>query len=1285
MKRKLMLAAGQILSAFLFVSAAETTVTWTNTSKSATWLFGDTKNWNTAAGEIPSVAPTNGENVVFAEPPASVGGVSITTGPWSGGDSVVYLTGGASSPIVGTVTGGAKYLITHGKMEKTLIQKERRFVIGDPSGYLGYWGIGEPLCVFVVSPLADAVQRMSTILAANRPELDVAGDGTLEVAEINGRGTLAKHGRGNLTVKGTAGVDTTVVLADGGVTFEPPTSERIAELWRTAALHLDASAIETLTTSNADGYAWVTRWEDVRGTGVYAKPSGFTSKNSKTEYPWTRPGYLSVTGTSGNERAPTGLPVVSFGTSGAYMYGSLTPPGGDYTCDGPTNCEMVLSRSFTNVREAFYVARTPHTPGNSTILGTSDSTYHFMPEGGMFADYAQSDAEAGSVYRLRNGEMRFNGERRPLEDFKNATFYTAQTGYYVMGLSPAYDSTVGMLGSRNHMMYYSSGCRIGEVILFTNVLTKAERAYFNNYLKAKWLTGDTAFCTAENLIVDQTNANASVGVAQGAVASVKNVYLPAKKLVKTGAGTLEIGNLYPSNVAVTVAGGAMRFAGTTPVDDAAPADGAWMWLDAEQAETKMTTFTSGLHPGKTFVAEWRGRGADANARAVSKWGETDLTDSFASVPTLTTFNGRKVVDFGTAWDADRKDKSMMNFKATSATVPQSYSGFMAVRLLTSYLDWALFGSTAMDLYRQAYPYYHTICGTWYRQPNAANAVWTIDGAPHDGLGYNQAEIKQTSRMIVVAFSGDRKIVSDCLAYINGQPTKTTATFGGGNLQIGEVLLYDRVLTSDERMRTEAYLMNKWLGRKHPAVERKTRIASVSFGAGVDPVIDSETALEVLDVAGVGNRLVKKGGGSAQVSAIPMEGLDTISVKGGALTLDFTLSQKPGFRFDATAAGVFKTQEWRPESPEVAADDVLRTNVLAWADVSGNNVTASYQAAADWDESKRPDARKVLRAPTLQQVETRSGVVRPMVDFGATGGPNTGNKTSERYGVKDSSAMFFDKSASYREFHSIFADSMATKRQAVFTSKANTSFYRNWENGSAILRNELASAAVKNGLVRMDGETVEDPNATAIPENPHLLSFVTTSAVIVDTFAYCGDVQYSGGACYGEHMAFANPLTDAERRALEKGLMHKWFGADYSMAFASLELAEGATLNVSGEWRPASFSVAKLIGSGTVNLEKITGLAAFDFAFTAPNACESLTLNAAVSFADAVTVTVDLAGFGKVEAGTYPLVTADAVADVDLAGWTLDVVGTSNRSFALVKNGTSICLKVSKPGVLLIVR
>ena len=71
----------------------------------------------------------------------------------------------------------------------------------------------------------------------------------------------------------------------------------------------------------------------------------------------------------------------------------------------------------------------------------------------------------------------------------------------------------------------------------------------------------------------------------------------------------------------------------------------------------------------------------------------------------------------------------------------------------------------------------------------------------------------------------------------------------GHVKIGEIVTYTTALTPAEREKNIDYLMNKWLGKRHPAYERPAKDISVAFTG--DAGIGSDTDATFADVSGAG--------------------------------------------------------------------------------------------------------------------------------------------------------------------------------------------------------------------------------------------------------------------------------------------------------------------------------------------------------------------------------------------------------------------------------------------------
>ncbi len=517
--------------------------------------------------------------------------------------------------------------------------------------------------------------------------------------------------------------------------------------------------------------------------------------------------------------------------------------------------------------------------------------------------------------------------------------------------------------------------------------------------------------------------------------------------------------------------------------------------------------------------------------------------------------------------------------------------------------------------------------------------------------------------------------------------------------MGEYLLYDRKLTPAERRQTIAYLMKRWLGRSPEYAKTESReISEISFPEGEAAVLDTDVDMNVKGVSGFNGELVKKGSGSVTVNAMACQDLASISVDEGNLTLDFTLSQAPAYDFDATKTASLTTEEWTPEAydGQPAADTVMRTNVTAWADANGNGVVASYDAAVGYETAN--DKAYIKRKPTLQLITTKSGVMRPMVDFGGMSGRYPGT-TKGDYGINDASALFFnmrftgdDKLA---DFYTVFGDKHSAKpRQATFTDRSGNPFYRgdgDTSNGKSgrklgalICGYGSSNADCRNGFASLDGEQVM-PTNTVIKTGVHLVSFTPLSPQPADTLAYCGPGYIVAGCRIGQQLAFKKALSPDERSKFLRYMMHKWFDEPWnfsSNSVDSISLNAGTTLTLAGEYLPGSISVKALGGSGEFVASNVTDVDTID---VAPEE-GPFTVSGKVTFANAVDV--NIAFSTKPAAESYPIFTATELVNVNLAAGTVNVtcdVVLHKTRFAVSQGGNTIFLQVKRPGATLIFR
>ena len=1276
MKRMLLMifAVGMVCAYagnYTWTNMVSTTGSWTNNVEN--WIDGDGNN-PFEKGTGPAGADAN---VAFVPMAASVYGLSTVN--WDGLPRMSSWTWGEVS--IGALTYESDYphrILNIANDNTTVSEHGINVTLGDPSGFDGYWRTSHGQVKLILPATESFTPELSHISLAKRLDIEVPDAGTkAKVGSVYASGTLVKRGAGELEVGGTTGSDTQIHVDGGTVTLagrvgSPGVGDDlpVSGAW----LHLDSSRTNLMQAyTGEDGRLYVTNWPDVRGNGNGAYyNAGWKRATTQTHLcPETHAPFL-------NMDALGGIPVMDFGatTNREDLVAVL----------GPAWCMLDVSPRCTNVREAFFVGAAYG--GNVAFFGDT-SSYHFCRGGAYVLTGSYSSKN------LLNGTMFVDGELASPNSGRAPTYST--TGEFtpgVVSMAATNNVTFGLLGSDRRYTAFSGGIRICEIVVFTNALTQIERMEVHRHLQRKWQTKEHLEDVDAGAVT--LASGTALGVKDGTVATVAEVTAVDGTLVKTGDGTLKIGalaSLDGSDVKIDMRGGNVEIIGLPAVDDTQPAPDPYLWLDPNDYATRMTI--SNLTDNVTnYVAAWYDHRPEQNsvyailpASTASDWG--------GSMPYLADgTNGHKVVDFAGYGHGKDKDSAYMKLNVNNSAA-NACEAFLVQAYKTSESRAAPFFSYGTDtalMSGGANQYLSTQYGKNYGR----NAVWTFNGVPVDPMGTKQAPFVK-GEFVVGSVSVGVNLTFTLLGGKDRIPGSGTTAFGG--VQMGEYLLYDRKLTPAERRQTIAYLMKRWLGRSPEyAKTETTEIAEMSFPEGEAAVLDTDVDVNVKEVSGFNGDLVKKGVGTATVNAMACPDLTSISVDGGSLTLDFTLLQVPAYDFDATKGSSLETEEWTPEPYEgqPASDKVMRTNVTEWADARANGVIATYEAAVDFEAENGKSYIK--RKPTLQQIEVRAGVYRPMVDFGGIRGQYPGSMNG-RYGVPDTSSMFFNKRFTGNDklvdFYTVFGDKSSTKpRQALFTDRATIPFYRGDGDtssgkfgrvlGALLCGYGTSAAECRNGFASLDGVQVT-PTNTVIKTGTHLVSFTPLSSQPVDTLAYCGPGYIVGSCHIGQQLAFKEALSTDERSKFLRYMMHKWFDEPWnfsSNAVDSIAVKAGASLTVAGEYMPDSIVVRTLGGSGTFVATDVTGVSTIN---VSPEE-GPFTVAGKVTFADEVAVNVSLAA--KPELDAYPVFTATELVNADIKDWTIDVscdVPLYRTKFALARNGGTIFLLVKRPGTALTFR
>ena len=1088
---------------------------------------------------------------------------------------------------------------------------------------------------------------LSHVSAKNRLDVSVPTVGTKATVEtVHEGGAIVKRGAGELEVKGTTGSDTFFHVAEGTLTLDGRVASDegddvpVPGAW----LHLDADRVDTMKWyAGDDGRTYVTNWADVRGNGAYAYYDAAWKRAASQTYltDTTHAPFLNSTLVDGRS-------VMDFGRAKPTQDESL----------GPVACVMTLCRAGANVREVFCSMGLTYRADGVELYEVpvfSSDAYPFLPTRNKIV--ADNNAH---THEAAYGDILVDGVRK-----SNKADWPQSFGVVSIGLT----NGVTVASLANDRMYNErvGGIRIGEILIFTNTLTHVQRLAVHRYLQRKWTLRDALEDQDAGAATFASNATA-VSVPAGRSATIGEATAIGGTLVKTGEGDLTVGALAgkmgATDVSVDVRGGSVAFGGLEPVTADEPAEGAYVWLDANRKDT--------------FV--W----ADEAAATVSEWHDVRASQTivYAKKPVgcYDYIEGGKLpvrvenalgdlcaVDFG-AYSKSNTDSAFMMLD--SVYTPKIYEAFI-VQAYTS-ADATIgniFGSSSLVALMKSSA--TALLPTSYGLPSGRGALWTVNGAVTDPMADGAVKF-EAGAFNVVSVSTSEKVCVDLL----GAKDRLNQGSAWGGVRTGEFIVYDRRLTPAERRQTIAYLMKRWRGvTPSYAQGGVAKVASMKFAADAPAVLNAASDLKVGSVDGANGNLVKTGAGTLAVDEeLYGKTMAGISVEEGRLELKggsplAGILSKTAFHFDASDL------ESMTRNVSETMDGVV-TNVTAIADqrVAG-------LAANAWKNPTQVSPNPISFAdPTLRTVETVDGVFRTVIDFGD-------QNVHDKYLNKDGSVRYptnFNASAmrfsttfdNIREAHTIFRDSDKDGRRSVTIFSDDSQYhYLRGDNG-VLLSGNARTEVVRNGYIAVDGTEVA--YSSVLPAGFHLVSAAPTADTSLGAIG--ADRNCVAGGCQvGEFLGFTTALSPDERDILQAHLMAKWLGTaepGWTNSVASVSVAAGSALSLGAN---DSLRVSALEGEGTVELDRLIADGTLSLTFDHP-------LTVGGCFVQDGTLEVSVSGIpAKPEVGVYPILSATSFENLNLSLWTLSTPAPHGRILSFVSQGGMVCLKVEKTGGLLIVR
>lgn len=351
------------------------------------------------------------------------------------------------------------------------------------------------------------------------------GAGGADAYRLSGSDVFVKQGPGALSVRNMA--ITNLSVSAGSLSVAAFMPAKTAVPW----LHLDASSAADIVTNGVlteAGKPLITTWHDCRSKAMgnpYAYANGTTGKS-----PWL------------DERAQNGLPVVDFG--GLKLDKPLQKLNGH-------GGWMNWSTGSSNIREVFLaVSDTP----DAVETKVSGVPGQFMLTSSWSYDFHRGYSTPAEIYHSGNTAAYVRGGKTWLDGSEVTPTSTALTNRFHIVDTRTDGSPAKADSFCNDRGNIYGGLRYGEVMVFTNHVSDAERAAITAQLKAKWLGAVAPTAVIGRVTVA---AEASVTLPEGTQAAF------------AGAGEVRAarGGLRASSLA-----GALSFSGNLDIVDGAVID-----------------------------------------------------------------------------------------------------------------------------------------------------------------------------------------------------------------------------------------------------------------------------------------------------------------------------------------------------------------------------------------------------------------------------------------------------------------------------------------------------------------------------------------------------------------------------------------------------------------------------------------------------------------------------------------------------------------------------------------
>ncbi len=632
----------------------------------------------------------------------------------------------------------------------------------------------------------ESIPDVQVVKSTGSAEIEVPQNETASIRCLEAFEPIVKTGAGVLEI-GAESDTRNLTVKEGSVKVSKcaPTITEESGIAPGAVIHLDATEAASMFSSEREGKKFVELWHSRLGGEV-------AMQEDAAFRPWLNEEQGALC---------NGRPVVDFGGFSTYKSGRATAE----------SKFMTLSSDFDSIRAIYVVLGTQAGGGNP--LG--EKAY----SDGNWADYIRSgDMTAGfdkglfqdATTAVQQGEIYTNGVKTTISALPTG-------GYELVEVHPAAGTHISALCTCQGT-YMFGGARIGELIAYERPLSEREKVATRNYLLAKWFPEvarqalppePTDDVTASIRAID-ASSSLSLDLDQPLVTTELSGMAAVEK---SGKATLSVKDMSAYGGEINVLEGTLALTGRPlTADPVLVKEGRILHLDAAEGVVAVTNAD-----GIVSVTKWLSKLDDGWAAVPGGIPNKDL-----SYPTLLPYelNLNPVVQLTySGWSGPHYDYMVFQKDGVVANLggiksafwvigSQEGGGFVLGGGLESGGTHAYSfhrggdaGRTATDkiVNNSSDANVRGSCAVWKLNGEMVNPLSTGLSGGYDLLSFVQTEdAKDAANADGLAFDG--RILNTPYEDYRDRT---------GHQRLGELIVYDRILSDDERADIEAYLAAKW--------------------------------------------------------------------------------------------------------------------------------------------------------------------------------------------------------------------------------------------------------------------------------------------------------------------------------------------------------------------------------------------------------------------------------------------------------------------------------------------